>query len=217
MPQAFLAGVVQSRYAVGFAGQNSFTPSRASRRTVGASRQSEPAGVSSVARPIRPVGFDDEISLQPERETATLRLEHREIRRHASTLCPVQTGDLLMTARKSTARKKSAPKKKSAARKSRPKKSRSLGDRTMKAIEDNFKLLEKQLPKNLASLVKDLRKGLKDLERQLERAQRDRDARWSRFEKQVRKETQNLLARVGLADAGSKGGRAKKTSSRRKT
>lgn len=87
----------------------------------------------------------------------------------------------------------------------------------MKAIEDNFKLLEKQLPKNLASLVKDLRKGLKDLERQLERAQRDRDARWSRFEKQVRKETQNLLARVGLADAGSKGGRAKKTSSRRKT
>ena len=131
-------------------------------------------------------------------------------------------GIFFMTARKSTARKKaapkkrSAPKKKSAARKSRAKKSRSLGDRTVKAIEDNFKQLEKQLPKNLAKLVKDLRKGLKDLERQLERAQRDREARWNRFEKQVRKETQQLLARVGLAEAGSRGSRAKKTSSRRK-
>jgi hypothetical protein len=195
---------------------------------VGTSRQSEPAGALNVARPIRRVGFDDEISLQPERGTATLRLEHRAIRRHASTLCRSRQGIFFMTARKSTARKKAAPKKKSAARKktapkkksaarkSRAKKSRSLGDRTVKAIEDNLKQLEKQLPKNLGSLVKDLRKGLKDLERQFERAQRDREARWNRFEKQVRKETQHLLARVGLAEAGSKGSRAKKTSSRRK-
>ena len=125
-------------------------------------------------------------------------------------------GIFFMTARKSTSRKKSAPKKKSAARKSRAKKSTSLGDRTVKAIEDNLKQLEKQLPKNLASLVKDLRKGLKDLERQLERAQRDREARWNRFEKQIRKETQQLLARVGLAEAKPKKGRAKKASSRRK-
>jgi septal ring factor EnvC (AmiA/AmiB activator) len=82
-------------------------------------------------------------------------------------------------------------------------------------METQLKDLEKQLPKNLASMLKDLRKGIRDLEKQIDKARKDREVRWDKLEKQLRKDTQKVLKRFGLGPAKKKSARKKSKKSKR--
>ena len=107
-----------------------------------------------------------------------------------------------MTARKTSTRRKTGTR-----RKKTPPRRSAIG-----AIDDALKELEKQSPKGMQTLVKDFRKNVRTLEKQIESAQAQREARWERFENEVRRDVAKLLRRL---EKSVSAGTSKKTAGRR--
>ena len=82
-------------------------------------------------------------------------------------------------------------------------------------FERNLRSLEKQLPAPVRRVLRQMGKNLRDAQRQLEAARADRDARWNKLQKQMRKDATQLVRqlRAAVAPAG-KTRRARPTSGR---
>ena len=82
-------------------------------------------------------------------------------------------------------------------------------------FERNLRSLEKQLPAPVRRLLRQMGKNLREAQRQLEAARADRDARWNKLQKQMRKDATQLVRqlRAAVVPAG-KARRARPTSGR---
>lgn len=119
-----------------------------------------------------------------------------------------------MAVRKSGGKKKAARKK--AGRKKAASRSRAtLASRTRRAIDRGLRDLERELPRELESVLHEIRTGVTELERQIEHAWEDGEARWQQLEKEIRKDSEQMLKRFGIGS--KKKGARKKKASRKKT
>ena len=89
--------------------------------------------------------------------------------------------------------------------------------RARDAVEEGFADLERRMPSNMRSAVREMGKNLRAFQQQIEKNRKDREARWRRFQTQMRRDMVRLLQRLekALAPSGS-GASSARSSPRRK-
>jgi uncharacterized protein YjcR len=75
--------------------------------------------------------------------------------------------------------------------------------RARDAVEEGFADLERRMPSNMRSAVREMGRNLRAFQQQLEKNRKDREARWQRFQTQMRRDMVRLLQRVEKAVAPS--------------
>jgi uncharacterized protein YjcR len=90
--------------------------------------------------------------------------------------------------------------------------------RARDAVEEGFADLERRMPSNMRSAVREMGRNLRAFQQQIEKNRKDREARWRRFQTQMRRDMVRLLQRVEKALAPTAPGatRARSSSPRRK-
>ena len=86
------------------------------------------------------------------------------------------------------------------------------------AVEEGFADLERRMPSNMRSAVREMGKNLRAFQQQLEKNRNDREARWRRFQTQMRRDMVRLLQRVekAVAPSAQRASRARSSPPRRK-
>jgi DNA-binding protein H-NS len=82
-------------------------------------------------------------------------------------------------------------------------------------FERNLRSLEKELPAQVRKVLRQMGKNLREAQRQLEAARAERDARWNKLQKQMRKDATQLVRQLREAvSPPQKTRRARPTSGR---
>src|SRR5262245_13061118 len=80
---------------------------------------------------------------------------------------------------------------------------RAAQKRARDAVEEGFNDLERRMPSNMRSAVREMGKNLRGFQQQIEKNRKDREARWRRFQTQMRRDGVRLLQRLERALAPS--------------
>jgi uncharacterized protein YjcR len=84
---------------------------------------------------------------------------------------------------------------------------RAAQKRARDAVEEGFADLERRMPSNMRSAVREMGRNLRAFQQQIEKNRKEREARWRRFQTQMRRDMVRLLQRLekALAPDGSRG------------
>ena len=95
---------------------------------------------------------------------------------------------------------------------------RNAQKRARDAVEEGFADLERRMPSNMRSAVREMGRNLRSFQQQLDKNRKDREARWRRFQTQMRRDMVRLLQRLekALAPNAPSASRARSSSPRRK-
>jgi len=91
---------------------------------------------------------------------------------------------------------------------------RAAQKRARDAVEEGFTDLERRMPSNMRSAVREMGKNLRAFQQQIDKNRKDREARWRRFQTQMRRDMVRLLQRLekAVAPSGSSASRARSSS-----
>ncbi|TMA35966.1 MAG: DUF4175 domain-containing protein [Deltaproteobacteria bacterium] len=95
---------------------------------------------------------------------------------------------------------------------------RAAQKRARDAVEEGFADLERRMPSNMRTAVREMGKNLRAFQQQIEKNRKDREARWRKFQTQMRRDMVRLLQRLekALAPSGPRASGARSSASPRR-